>query len=124
MNDDDAPEAGGWVMRHDMDLLEERDLSSALWLLDALAERGAKVDAAVALTVALRCLETAPPPRPKRPRGRPPLTFEEQILRIVDGKAAIEGKSLSRTRSQRDIEYCMAEYRDWIKSEPQENPKK
>ena len=119
MNDDERlPQFGGWRMRHDHELIElaNRDLVGALSMLSELSDAGVKIEAQTALHVASRCLSALPPPCPKRPRGRPPRSFEDVIARLSDGKAATEGRPLSVARSPRDAERCMKEYRQFSES--------
>ncbi len=102
-----------WGQRRNFELVQlgNRDANAALAMLEELSELGVSIPAEVALHVAVRCLQAEPPPKPRKRRGRPTRTFPEMVLRFTDGKAAIEGKKLSKSRSPRDIERCMAEYR-------------
>lgn len=112
-----------WAHRHEIELitLANRDSLEALQMPEKLSETGVRVSAEVALHVAQRCLETPSPPQQKRPRGRPHRSFEDSIARLWDGKAAIEGRPLSKSRSPRDIDRCKAEFRKFIANIPPEN---
>ncbi len=112
-----------WVQRHEVELIElaNSDPLSALALLEKLAKEDIKIEARVAMHVAIRCHEIAPPRKPKRSKGRPPRSLADYIARLKDGKAALENKPLSKNRSHREIERCIFEYRDWLAIYPPEN---
>lgn len=60
------------------------------------------------VTVLLRAALMAEPPTQM---GRRPMGVNDRIVRLCDGIAAIQGKKISRRRSSRDLERCMAEAR-------------
>jgi hypothetical protein len=124
--------SGDWVQRHEFDLvkLANRDPLAALHRLEELSDRGVSVTAQTALHIALRCLEMKSLPLIKR-NGRPPRSLKDQMVRWRDGKTAIENeaaieaankaaiKPLSKVRSPREVERCIAEYK---KLSPPETP--
>ena len=87
------------------------DFIKALELLGAMSDQGDKVDATVVFALVQRAL-LQNPPKLKRPPGRPPLSPEQCLERIVDGALSIQGKKLARARDRRDLERCRAEARE------------
>ncbi len=118
-----------WKIRHEIELvrLGNSDPDEALVLLEQLSDLGVAIPAEIALHVAARCRDLAPRPKNKRKRGRPRRSFGDYLLRLTDGKAAIEGRELHVSRSEREIERCKSEFRSFIEyaesqeSEPPEN---
>ena len=106
-----------WKNHHESELvrLGNSDPDEALALLEQLSNLGIAIPAEIALHVAVRCRDLAPRQKEKRKRGRPPRSFGDYLQRLTDGKAAIEGRELSVSRSEREIERCKSEFRNFVK---------
>jgi len=112
-----------WIQRHEVELIElaNSDPLSALGLLEKLAKEDVKIAARVAMHVATRRHEIAPPLLPKRSKDSPPRSLADYIARLKDGKTALDNKPLSKLRTHIEIERCKSEYRGWLASCPPEN---
>jgi hypothetical protein len=83
------------------------DMKTLLAAIEEMAEGCEAIPAENALVLVRAAWMAVPPPS----MGRPPSNVETRVLRLIDGVAAIEGRPLSQTRSEREIDRCKEEAR-------------
>ena len=84
------------------------DIEALIAAIEEMAKSGEAIPAENVAVLVRAAWDVDPPRR----MGRPVSSVEARVLRLVDGVAAIEGRPLSRVRTEREIERCKKEARD------------